>query len=256
MTAVLILLTALAVVSVAGLVVVLLGDERLQPIPARTPRELRTHGESWRLADARRRQQIGVGAESVDRKATGALPASEAPLPAVHASPRMPLGWLPNERPAQARQVDVLAIPLAPIGAFADPPAVYDLFQRIQPSGGRGVKRCSSCYQDKPATEFFRCEAAADGLQAWCKRCMAHYQATYRRTYTPPRPAATRKRRRGLTVCVCDVAQLGGPFRSCLSCGLPIVSLMSPRLQAAMAVKYPPIVDQQVVDPDRELMSA
>lgn len=46
------------------------------------------------------------------------------------------------------------------------------------------LKRCPKCEQDKPATpEYFsRHHKAPDGLNWWCKMCLADYQRQYRKT--------------------------------------------------------------------------
>ncbi|MFC9081889.1 endonuclease VII domain-containing protein [Streptomyces sp. NPDC057062] len=42
-------------------------------------------------------------------------------------------------------------------------------------SGDEGVKRCSRCRQHKPRAAFARIEAMRDGLQAYCRECVAAY---------------------------------------------------------------------------------
>ncbi|MEE1669660.1 endonuclease VII domain-containing protein [Streptomyces sp. WAC07094] len=42
-------------------------------------------------------------------------------------------------------------------------------------SGDEGVKRCSRCRQHKPRAAFARNKAMRDGLQAYCRECVAAY---------------------------------------------------------------------------------
>ena len=39
----------------------------------------------------------------------------------------------------------------------------------------RRRKRCGACGRSRPATGFYRCAAAADGLDDWCKECRRAY---------------------------------------------------------------------------------
>lgn len=48
------------------------------------------------------------------------------------------------------------------------------------------MKICSSCHEEKPATEFGLRRRSPDGLQAWCRDCRREYQRVYAQKFRNP----------------------------------------------------------------------
>ncbi len=57
------------------------------------------------------------------------------------------------------------------------------------------MKKCSKCKETKAKTEFYRKRTSKDGLQDWCKKCMAEYQKSPRRKATQKRYDQSNKRK-------------------------------------------------------------
>jgi hypothetical protein len=111
------------------------------------------------------------------------------------------------------------------------------------------TKHCNSCRTDKPLDQFARNRTRRDGLADWCRSCMADYMADYSDGLRRLRDLVRGDRSvNGPFICVCARVVVHTDQKTCVVCRYPVVARMHPDLQAAMAAKYPPITDQQVVD--------
>lgn len=114
-------------------------------------------------------------------------------------------------------------------------------------TGEAVTKRCTQCRETLPIDEFRSDHRdRGDGYQTWCRDCEAQYREQYDAGFRrrSRRAAQRRRQAKAIFVCLCTTARPAP--KACAGCGYPVVARMDPELQARMAEKYPPIVDQRI----------
>ncbi|MGW0222267.1 endonuclease VII domain-containing protein [Streptomyces tendae] len=74
--------------------------------------------------------------------------------------------------------------------------------------GQSGEKQCTGCKRNLPVSEFARDKNRSDGLQAWCRECVAEYSAAH-----------YRRRREAMGLTVREKVDVPAGHKLCRTCG-------------------------------------